>query len=147
MGSLRKQYAPSFKAQVALEALKEEKTSAELASQYQVHPAQIRHWKIEAKKGLVEIFTDKKKQRERDQEDLIQELYRQIGQMKVDLDWLKKNLDFSHKDKLLLIDREHPEISMSHQAELLGISRSSIYYQPVVDSYDLLLMKLIVSFR
>ena len=40
-------------------------------------------------------------------EELIQELYRQIGQLKVDLDWLKKNLVFSHKEKLLLIDKEN----------------------------------------
>jgi putative transposase len=62
--------------------------------------------------------------------ELIQELYRQIGQWKVDLDWLKKNLAFSHKEKLLLIDKENIEISIRHQTELLGISRSSIYYRP-----------------
>jgi len=45
MRSLRSKYPPSFKARVALEAIKEEKTSAELSSQYQVHPGQIRNWK------------------------------------------------------------------------------------------------------
>ena len=56
---------------------------------------------------------------------------------------LKKNLDLSHKDKLSLIDNTNREISIGHQAELLGISRSSFYYQPVVDEYDLLLMRMI----
>jgi len=88
--NLKKQHPPSFKAKVALEALKEIKTSAELASEYQVHPSQIRSWKAAAKKGLVEIFSDRRRKKEVDKEELIQELYRQIGQLKVDLDWLKK---------------------------------------------------------
>ena len=50
---------------------------------------------------------------------------------------LKKKLGLSHKEKLLLIDIARGEISISHQAELLGISRSSVYYEPVVDEYDL----------
>lgn len=45
MTSIRKEYTPSFKAKVALEAIREEKTSADLTSQYQVHPSQIRKWK------------------------------------------------------------------------------------------------------
>lgn len=90
MENLKKQHPPSFKAKVALEALKEMKTSAELASEYQVHPSQIRTWKALAKKGLVDLFTDRRKKKELDKDELIQELYRQIGQLKVDLDWLKK---------------------------------------------------------
>jgi transposase-like protein len=88
--NLRRKHTPSFKAKVALEAIKEQRTSAELASQYQVHPGQIRNWKALATKGLIDLFTDKRKSRDQDREELIQELYRQIGQMKVDLDWLKK---------------------------------------------------------
>jgi len=88
--NLRRKHTPSFKAKVALEAIKEQKTSAELAGQYQVHPGQIRNWKTLATKGLIDLFTDKRKSKDQDREELIQELYRQIGQMKVDLDWLKK---------------------------------------------------------
>jgi transposase len=88
--NLKKQHPSSFKAKVALEALKEVKTSAELSSEYQVHPSQIRTWKALAKKGLVDLFTDRRKKKELDKDELIQELYRQIGQLKVDLDWLKK---------------------------------------------------------
>jgi len=87
---MRKRYPPSFKAKVALEAIKEQKTSAELASQYQVHPAQIRNWKGVALKGLLDLFSDRGKGKAQDNETLIAELYRQIGQQKVDLDWLKK---------------------------------------------------------
>jgi len=56
---------------------------------------------------------------------------------------LKKNLDLSHRDKVSLIDNTNREISISRQTELLGISRSSFYYKPVVDEYDLLLMRMI----
>lgn len=55
----------------------------------------------------------------------------------------KKNLDLSHKERLLLVDKTDKEISISRQAELLGVSRSSIYYEPVIDSYNLVLMRLI----
>jgi len=87
---IRKRYPPVFKAKVALEAIKEHKTSAELASLYQVHPGQIRNWKAVVLKGLVELFSDQRKRQDQDTETLIAELYRQIGQQKVDLDWLKK---------------------------------------------------------
>src|SRR3989337_2156243 len=140
---MRKSYPPSFKAKVALEAIKEQKTSAELASLYQVHPGQIRNWKAVVLKGLLDLFSDRQKRKEQDNETLIAELYRQIGQQKVDLDWLKKNLELSHRDKVSLIENTNIEISISHQAELLGISRSSIYYKPVVDEYDILLMRMI----
>lgn len=87
---MRKRYPPSFKAKVALEAIKEQKTSAELASLYQIHPGQIRNWKAVVLKGLVEMFSDRRTGKDQDTETLIAELYRQIGQQKVDLDWLKK---------------------------------------------------------
>jgi hypothetical protein len=79
----------------------------------------------------------------RDQEELIQELYLQRGQLNADINWLKKNLDLSYKEKLQLIDKTNSETSISHQADLLGISRSSICYEPVVDEYDLLLKRIL----
>jgi transposase-like protein len=88
--SLRATHTPAFKAKVALEALKEDKTSAELAGEYQVHPGQIRQWKQTAKEGLVGLFNGRKKKEDKDKDELVQELYQQIGQQKVELDWLKK---------------------------------------------------------
>jgi len=90
MTSLRSKYPPAFKAKVALEAIKEEKTSAELSSQYQVHPGQIRNWKATVKQGATDLFNGNRKKMKDNKEELIQELYRQIGQLKVELDWLKK---------------------------------------------------------
>lgn len=90
MKTLRSKHSPAFKAKVAIEALKEDKTSAEIASHYQVHPTQIRHWKSTLNQGVVELFTDNRQRQDRDKDKLIEELYQQIGQLKVELDWLKK---------------------------------------------------------
>jgi len=90
MGNIHKKYPPSFKAKVVLEAIREEKTSAELASKYEVHPSQIRKWKRIATSGIIELFTDNRQKRDKEQNMLIEELYKQIGQLKVELDWLKK---------------------------------------------------------
>ncbi len=90
MKSLRSKYPPAFKAKVALEAIKEDKTSAELSSQYQVHPGQIRNWKATLKQEATNLFNGNRKKRKDNREELIQELYRQIGQLKVELDWVKK---------------------------------------------------------
>jgi len=87
---LKSKHTPAFKAKIALEALREEKTSAEIASQYQVHPVQIRKWKSLVTSSLVELFSGRKNKAEREKEELIEELYKQIGQLKVELDWLKK---------------------------------------------------------
>jgi transposase-like protein len=92
---IRKSYSSSFKVQVALAALKEERTVAELSSHYSVHPNQIRTWKKELIDNASQIFEKKKRQKEKDKELLIDELYRQIGQLKVELDWLKKKSGFT----------------------------------------------------
>jgi len=94
MLNIRKKYPPAFKAKVALEAIKGEKTSAELASEYEVHPQQIRRWKRVATDGIIELFTDNRQKRDKEKDILIEELYKQIGQLKVDLDWLKKKSGF-----------------------------------------------------
>jgi transposase-like protein len=57
MKNLRKMHSPSLKAKVALESIKEIKTSSELASQFEVHPVQIRNWKAKAINGLIELFS------------------------------------------------------------------------------------------
>jgi len=66
MENIRKKYPPSFKVKVALEAIREEKTSAELASQYEVHPSQIRKWKRIAMNGMIELFTDNRQKRDKE---------------------------------------------------------------------------------
>jgi len=90
MASMRTKHTPEFKAKVALAAFREEKTLPELAANYKVHPNQITTWKHQAQEHLVAGFENKKARHLKTEEKLKEELYRQIGQLKVELDWLKK---------------------------------------------------------
>lgn len=89
---LRRIHSPAFKAKAALEAIKGEKTKAELVSLYKVHPTQIGRRKKDALSGLEEIFSDKRRQKQEDNQELTAELYRQIGKLKVQADFLKKKM-------------------------------------------------------
>jgi putative transposase len=90
MTNARKRYSAEFKAKVALEAIKEQKTLSELAQQYSVHPNQIAQWKKQLLAGSVDVFSNSSKIRHTKQKTLEAQLYQQIGQLKVELDWLKK---------------------------------------------------------
>ena len=90
MVHMRKQYEAVFKAKVALEAAKGEKTIAQLSSEFGVHPNQIFRWRQELLDRVSEIFSDRRPRAEQNREQVEAELYRQIGQLKVELDWLKK---------------------------------------------------------
>jgi transposase-like protein len=85
MGSRRRQHTPQFKAKVALEAAKGNKTTAQLAELYGVHPTQITKWKGQLTTGAVGLFTDRRKKPDRDTEAVEAELYQQIGRLKVEL--------------------------------------------------------------
>ena len=92
MGSTRKNYPASFKVKVALAALKGDKTLAQLASEFGVHSHQIQQWKKRLLSDAATIFSSRRSRTEREAEELQAELYRQIGQLKVELDWLKKRV-------------------------------------------------------
>jgi len=89
---IRRIHPPAFKARVAVEALKEQKTIAELSSIYGIHPTQITKWKRQALDILTTGFGVGHGRREKEDHDLVQELYRQIGRLKVEVDFLKKKM-------------------------------------------------------
>jgi transposase len=95
--TMRKNYSPTFKAKVAIEALKEQKTLAELSSTFSVHTTQIGKWKKAALEGLSTVFTDKRTERDTSQEDMIASLFKEIGQQKMEIDWLKKKIGLFDK--------------------------------------------------
>ena len=87
----RRKHNPSFKAKVALEALKGEETTAEIASRFEVHPSQVRTWKRALMEGAAGIFSDGQGHKKQD-DGLIAQLYQQIGQLKVEKDFLRDRL-------------------------------------------------------
>ena len=92
MATTRKQYSPKFKAKVALEALKGERTMSQLASQFAVHPVQIGQWRKTALGHLAEVFVDGRKRGHSAVDVERDALYEEIGRLKVELDWLKKKV-------------------------------------------------------
>jgi len=88
---MRTKQSAEFKAKVALAAIRGEKTINELATVFSVHPNQITAWKRAAQDGLAAVFDSKKAKSSKADEKLKEELYRHIGQLKIELDWLKKS--------------------------------------------------------
>ena len=89
MKRIRRNHEATFKAKVVLEALKENRTLAELASEYKIHPNQITKWKQQFQDNVESIFTENT---DKDQEEIIARLYEEIGRLKVEIDYLKKRL-------------------------------------------------------
>lgn len=92
MPKQRKHYSAELKAKVALEAIKGQHTVNEIASRYGIHPNLVTNWKKLALDQLPDIFSDRRTRDIRDDEELKAQLYQQIGQLKVELDWLKKKV-------------------------------------------------------
>jgi transposase len=96
MTDQRKRYDSIFKAKVVLESLKNEKTIAELASDYGVHPNQITQWRKQALEDLPTLFSSNQARKDKAYEEEKEELLKQIGQLKVEVEWLKKKSGILH---------------------------------------------------
>jgi len=90
MGTTNKNYGAEFKAKVAIEAIKCEKTQNEITSEYGIHSTQIKNWKKQALDAVKSSFSKHKVRLEKQQKTLIDDLYKQIGKLIVERDWLKK---------------------------------------------------------
>lgn len=90
MARKRKSHSAAFKAQMALAAVKGDKTISELASLHSVHPTMIHAWKKQLLDGAEELFQSGAKTSSVEHEALQAQLYEQIGRLKIELDWLKK---------------------------------------------------------
>jgi putative transposase len=130
MTTTRKQYSPKFKARVAVEAIRGERTLSQLGSQFKVHPIQIAKWRKAALEQLPELFVDGRMRKGRNEDADSDPLYEEIGRLKMELDWLKKKSACSIEDRRPLVERDNPEIGVRRQCELLGINRSGLYYEP-----------------
>jgi transposase-like protein len=92
----RKRYDGTLKARVAVEAIKGQKTVNEIASAYGIHPHQVTQWKKQALEQLPDIFSNGRARDRLADEELRDRLYQEIGQLKVELDWLKKKSGLLH---------------------------------------------------
>ena len=90
MKNKRRNHTAQFKAKVALAAAKGDKTISDLASEFDVHPNQIAQWKKQLLQSLPELFSRSRQKDKQKRDELTELLYQQIGQLKVELDWLKK---------------------------------------------------------
>ncbi len=88
----RRKHSPSFKARIALEALKGEETIAELANRFEVHPNLVTTWKKALQKDAVRIFGEDHARKKEEEENLVAQLYQQIGKLKVERDFLENAL-------------------------------------------------------
>ena len=144
MSRTRRVFSKDFKSKVVLEALKEKETIEVLAKKYELLPNQISLWKAEAIKNISLIFSGEKVVSKKD-EIPIEKLYAEIGQLKMENDFLKKKVVVSFpKDREKMIELQHNELSIKRQCELLEINRSTLYYSPKeVSGQDLEILKLI----
>lgn len=94
--NVRRKHTAEFKTQVVLELLKETKTVGEIGSQFGIHPTLIGKWRSLAQEELKTVFTEKSSKELAERDKLIDELYKQIGQLKVEADWLKKKMGLTH---------------------------------------------------
>lgn len=90
----KKSFTAAFKSKVAIEAIKGHKTISELASEFEVHPTQINNWKKQLLEGSTQVFNSKKEQQNKSAETEREQLYAQIGKLKVQVDFLKKKTGY-----------------------------------------------------
>ncbi|WP_371258969.1 IS3 family transposase [Ectothiorhodospira sp. BSL-9] len=146
MSRKRKQYSADFKAKVALEALKGEQTTSELAARFEIHPTMVSQWRRELLDKATGIFEGKGggKAAQKTQEE-IDTLYREIGKLTVERDFLSRRpRSLSRAQRQALVEPQAVDVSVRRQCQLLDISRSSVYYRPKpTQDSDLELMRLI----
>ena len=94
MPQTRRRYSAKEKAAIALEAIREHKTITELSQKFRVHPTQIGQWKARALQGLPQVF--ERAGAQQDQEQLIAQLYEQLGRVQTELAWMKKKFQTFH---------------------------------------------------
>ena len=140
----RRKIDVALKVKIALEALREQATIADLAQSYEVHPNQIYAWRKQLQERAVRAFEPGRgRGAEANRDPEIKRLQAEIGQLTVERDILSQEVrKMSVPDRRALVDRGVDRLSVSRQCALLGVARSGVYYPPRRPSdSDLLLMR------
>ncbi|WP_409994391.1 IS3 family transposase [Sphingobium sp. AEW010] len=138
----RRNHSPAFKAKVALAAVKGEKTLAELAQQFDVHPNQITQWRGQLLEGAAGVFGSETRSEAAAPAIDVKTLHAKIGELTLVNDFLRGAREGGTvAERKTMIDRSHA-LPLARQARELGISRGSIYYLPrPVPPADLAIMR------
>ncbi|MBZ5875249.1 IS3 family transposase [Chromohalobacter salexigens] len=131
MSKKRRQYSSEFKAKVALAALKGDETTSALAARFEIHPSMVSQWKRELLDNAAGLFEGSGGKAAQKSQEEVDTLYREIGKLTVERDFLsRKARALSRAQRLAMIEPSTPDTpSLRRQCQLLGISRSSLYYQ------------------
>ncbi|WP_439800398.1 IS3 family transposase [Shimia thalassica] len=132
----RKNHSPELKARVALEAIREKMTLAELSKKYGVHPTQIGTWKRAAMENMATAFTRRGSAPEQVSAAKVDKLHSKIGQLVVERDFLvdaSQQLPRNARQKM--VSKDH-KLSKRRQCALLTLSRSNLYYEPKGESAE-----------
>ncbi|MBC5803412.1 MAG: IS3 family transposase [Candidatus Eremiobacteraeota bacterium] len=134
---MRKRYSAAFKTQVFQELLRGEKTIAQIAAAHKVHPNLLSQWKAAALKGMPSLFDENRKAAaiKAEHESQLEKLYGQIGRLST----------LTRAERAAMIERIDSKLTLSTQVELLGISRSSLYYHPVLPSPEEVRIKRLID--
>ncbi|MCZ8521865.1 MULTISPECIES: IS3 family transposase [Paenibacillus] len=128
----RNRYTSEFKTKVVLEVLREEQTVNEIAAKYELSPVMISRWKAEFLERASTVFEKKTQEAEKlkkEYESKQEHLEKLVGQLTVEVDWLKKNLvsNESLEARKAMVERDCSEITIKRQADLLSVNRTSVY--------------------
>ncbi|WP_271527542.1 IS3 family transposase [Bradyrhizobium sp. CCBAU 25338] len=138
----RRHHAPAFKAKVALAAIKGEMTLAQLAEHFDVHPNQITQWKAQLQEAAADVFGPGGGNRMSEPAVDVKALHAKIGKLTLENGFFRRRAQQSRPaERKAMIDREH-NLPITRQAEVLKISRGSVYYLPrPVPPADLAIMQ------
>jgi putative transposase len=128
----RNRYTSEFKTKVVLEVLREEQTVNEIAAKYEMSPVMVSRWKAEFLERASSVFEKKTSEADKlkkEYESKQEHLEKLVGQLTVEVDWLKKNLASNEplEARKAMVERDNTEITIKRQADLLSVNRTSVY--------------------
>lgn len=132
----RRKFTAEFKVKVAMEALQERLTLSELSKKYEVHPNLITKWKNQLKEQSTSVFKERGEATDDTKDKLIEQLYKTIRSLTMDVEFLKKKaVAMSKEERKRMVSKEE-KLSIRQQCVLLGLCRTSLYYTSLEETAE-----------